>query len=129
METNPPSNNEVGGSIPGLAQWVKDPVLLWLWCRLAAVAPIQRLAWELPYAAGAALKSKQNKKNYFKQIQCLCYGCVPISSRIRAQTLFSLDLSSLSPQCPTPRLCTGLPEQPHSENLLVYLNVPHTYAY
>ena len=23
--------------IPGLAQQVKDPVLLWLWCRLAAV--------------------------------------------------------------------------------------------
>ena len=29
-----------------------DPALLWLWCRLAAVAPIQPLAWELPYAMG-----------------------------------------------------------------------------
>ena len=27
-------------SIPGLAQRVKDPALLWLWGRLAAVAPI-----------------------------------------------------------------------------------------
>ena len=38
-----------------------DPVLLWLWlwCRLAAVAQIQPLVWELPYAAGAALKSKK----------------------------------------------------------------------
>ena len=28
---------------------------LWLWHRLAAAAPIHPLAWELPYAAGAAL--------------------------------------------------------------------------
>ena len=33
-----------------------DPVLLWLWYRLAAVAPIGPLAWELPYATSAALK-------------------------------------------------------------------------
>ena len=33
-----------------------DPTLLWLWCRLAAAALIRLLAWELPYATGAALK-------------------------------------------------------------------------
>ena len=60
--------------IPVLAQWVKDLVLpmscdvalrhgldlalLWLWHRLAVTAPIQPLAWEPPYAVGAALKKK-----------------------------------------------------------------------
>ena len=39
-----------------------DPELLWLWHRLAAEVLIQPLAWELPYAAGAALKSKKKKK-------------------------------------------------------------------
>ena len=33
-----------------------DPALLWLWCRPAAAALIRPLAWELPYAVGAALK-------------------------------------------------------------------------
>ena len=34
--------------------------LLWLWCRLAATAPIQALAWELRYATGTALKKRKN---------------------------------------------------------------------
>ena len=39
-----------------------DPTLLWLWRRLAAIAPIRPLAWEFPYAAGVALKDKKQKK-------------------------------------------------------------------
>ena len=35
-----------------------DLALLWLWCRLVAIALIQPLAWEPPYAMGAALKKK-----------------------------------------------------------------------
>ena len=55
---NPTSIHEDVGSI---SEWVKDPsccgvgyrccsdpVLLWLWCRLAAVALIRPRAWELP---------------------------------------------------------------------------------
>ena len=64
---NPTSTHEDVGSIPSLTRCVKDPVLpqavdlvlLWLWHRLAAAAPIQPLAQELPYVAGAALKSKE----------------------------------------------------------------------
>jgi len=35
--------------------------LLWLWHRQAATALIQPLAWELPNAAGVALKRKKKK--------------------------------------------------------------------
>ena len=34
-----------------------DPLLLWLWHRLAAIAPILPLAWEPPYAVGVVLKT------------------------------------------------------------------------
>ena len=39
-----------------------DLVLLWLWCRPAAIAPIRPLAWEFPYTAGEALKRQKKKK-------------------------------------------------------------------
>ena len=58
------SIDEDAGSIPVLAQWVKGSsivascgvghrcgsnlVVLWLWCRPAAAAPIQPLTWESP---------------------------------------------------------------------------------
>ena len=39
-----------------------DPELLWLWWRLAAIAPIQPLAGEPPHAVGEAKKKKKKKK-------------------------------------------------------------------
>ena len=82
---NPTSICEDAGLIPSPAQWVKDPsgamscgvghrlgsdpVLLWLWCRPAAPAPIQPLAWELSYAAGAALK-RQKKNQVVSRFHC-----------------------------------------------------------
>ena len=38
-----------------------DLELLWLWRRLAAIAPIRPLPWEAPYAKGEALKKKTEK--------------------------------------------------------------------
>jgi len=39
---------------------------MWLWLWLAAVAPIQPLAWEPPYAIGVALK--RQKTNMYTTI-------------------------------------------------------------
>ena len=39
-----------------------DVVLLWLWHRPAATAPIRPLAWEPPHAAGVALEMAKKKK-------------------------------------------------------------------
>ena len=58
---NPTRNHEVAGLIPALARWVDDPALLWLWRRPAATTPIQPLAWEPPYAAGAAQEIAKKK--------------------------------------------------------------------
>ena len=38
-----------------------------LWCRPAATAPVQPIAWELPYAVSAALKRKDKKKKEEKE--------------------------------------------------------------
>ena len=40
-----------------------DLALLWLWRRPAATAPIQPLAWEPPYATGAALIGQNKQTN------------------------------------------------------------------
>ena len=67
--------------IPGFTQWVKDPaescsvshrcgsdpVLLWLWRRSAAAAPIRSLAWGLPYGADAAARREREKKERRKE--------------------------------------------------------------
>ena len=71
------------GLIPGFAQCVKgssvaiscgvgqrrglDPTLLWLWRRPAAVAPTGPVAWETPYAAGAALKRQKTERKKKKK--------------------------------------------------------------
>ena len=52
-------------------------MLLWLWRRLVATAPIQPLVWELPYAVGAALKRpKKKKKNQLIMVMVMVTGTV-----------------------------------------------------
>ena len=42
-----------------------DPMLLWLWHRLVALALIRPLAWESPHAAEAVQEiAKKKKKNH-----------------------------------------------------------------
>ena len=79
-ERNPTSVHAVVDLIPGLTHWLRirssvamscgvggrlglDMMWLWLWCRLAAPAPIRPLAWEPPCAPSVALKSKREAKS------------------------------------------------------------------
>ena len=44
-----------------------DPMLLWLWCRMAAAAPTGPLAWVPPYTAGVALEKAKRQKRQKKK--------------------------------------------------------------
>ena len=58
-------------------------LLLWLWHWLAAVAPVQPLAWKLPYAAGAALKKRKKKKKKEKMKISFCLLCCSTIGEVR----------------------------------------------
>ena len=49
-----------------------DPVLLWLWRRLVAAAPIRPLAWEPLYATGAAQEMAKRQKKFLSASHCQC---------------------------------------------------------
>ena len=44
-----------------------DPMFLWPWRRPAAAAPIQPVAWKLPYATDSALKRPKKKEKKKKK--------------------------------------------------------------
>ena len=72
------------------------PVLLWLWCRLAATAPIQSKAWEPPYAASAALKKKKKKR---KEKQFI-YNVVLVSGVQQSNSIMCVCVYSFSESSP-----------------------------
>ena len=69
--------HEDAGSIPGLEQRVKDLALLWLWCWLAAVAPLRSLAWEPLYASGVASKEKKKRREMIGERALSSFRHVP----------------------------------------------------
>ena len=79
-------------------------MLLWLWRRPAAVAPIRPLAWGLPHVVGVALKKKK-KKIMFLELRAP--ALIGSSSRLFALPTY---------QFPT----KGIPgEGKHQENLQI----------
>ncbi len=57
-----------------------DLALLWLWRRLAAVAPIRPLAWELPCAVGVALaKAKRKAEILLFAATWMELGCIMLT--------------------------------------------------
>ena len=55
------------GGVGRRGSW--DPILLWLWRRPAAKAPIRPLTREPPHAVSVALKKKDQKKRQLKVLQ------------------------------------------------------------
>ena len=72
-----------------------DPVLLWLWCRPVATAPIHPLAWEPSFVTGVALKRPKKKKKesgseslklkcpVFSTLSCMLFMLNTFAIRIR----------------------------------------------
>ena len=64
-----------------------DPVLLWLWRRLVATALIRPLAWEPPYAVGAAQEKTKNKTKQRVKFDSISFNWKCLTTKYRERKL------------------------------------------
>ena len=98
-----------------------DLALLWLWHRPAATAPIGPLAWEPPYAAGVAQKSKKKKFHVTLGVHGLLALSLKKKKIIIAAFKIFWQNKELAPSCAFPNtlenvlvLASSLCDQQHS---------------
>ena len=94
-----------------------DTTLLWLWCRPAAVTPIRSLAWEPPYATGAATKTtKKNPKQNTRQrmaLELYSMAFLILGSLTGRQVLGGGQRETGVKRSSTSRVCAAGPEGIH----------------